>query len=195
MDFIIKKKPEDYEITKYYQEKFKKTGILDCYQDVDLSNQNLISLPFNFGIIGGYFDCSNNKLTSLKGCPTRIDGGFYCHNNKLISLKECPTKIDGNFNCGNNKLTSIKGCPTQIDGDFHCGNNKLTSLEGFPTQISGDFYCGNNNFDIKTWIEIIEYFYHKDVYTQCDIVQNNSNRENTLKSLKLKQNLLNLINS
>ena len=45
-----------------HKHKIREDGKVDIYQDVSLYKMNLKKLPFKFGNVGGYFDCSNNKL-------------------------------------------------------------------------------------------------------------------------------------
>ena len=51
--------------------------VVDVDGNVDLSNKKLKVLPFQFGNVTGYFDCSNNQLTSLQYCPTTVGESFY----------------------------------------------------------------------------------------------------------------------
>ena len=64
-----------YEIAKYT---IHDNLVVDVHEDVWLSNKNLTSLPFQFGIVQGDFDCSRNQLTSLEHCPKVIEGVFFC---------------------------------------------------------------------------------------------------------------------
>jgi len=73
---------------------------VDC--DVNLYNNKLTALPFQFGKVTGNFHCSNNQLTSLQYCPTAVGGGFYCYNNQLTSLQYCPTTVGGFVDCSDN---------------------------------------------------------------------------------------------
>ena len=165
------KKPEDFGITKYDKEKFEKTGILDCFQSVYLRDRNLKKIPFQFGIVDGYFDCSHNQLKSLEGCPQEVKGDFYCYENQLKSLE---------------------GCPKEVNGFFDCSNNQLKSLEGSPREVQGNIYCHNNPFDITTkeWINYLEKYQKGNLYKSCRIVPDNSTHESTLKCLKEKLSIL-----
>lgn len=65
-----------YEITNYT---INDDLTVDVHEDVvHLYNKNLTSLPFQFGIIKGNFNCSFNKLTSLEHCPKEVQGNFTC---------------------------------------------------------------------------------------------------------------------
>jgi hypothetical protein len=133
---------------------------VDVDGDVKLCGKKLESIPLNFNIVNGYFDCSWNHLTSLKGCPVRVGGGFYCYSNKLTSLKYSPQYVEnGNFYCSMNKIESLQYCTELIRGNFYCNNNKLTSLEHHPT-VYGEFSCWNNQ--INTFEDF--YYYKEDVY-------------------------------
>ena len=164
------KKPEDFGITKYDKKKFKKTGILDCFQNVNLSNLKLTKIPFNFGTIEGFFSCSNNNLNSLKGSPRIVSGSFYCFNNKLKSLKNSPEKVF---------------C------DFYCDNNKLKSLKNI-SECHRDVYCEENPIDmtVKDWIEVLEKCPNSDLFKYCQITSDNSTYENVLNCLKEKLAIL-----
>ena len=114
-------KPEDFGITNYKWN----NGKLDCFQDVDLYNKNLKKLPFEFGIVTGYFYCHNNNLTSLEHCPSSVGGHFVCDSNKLTTLEHCPSSVGGDFWCSNNNLTTLEHCPSSVGGDFYCHCNKV----------------------------------------------------------------------
>ena len=111
---------------------------------VSFYNQTLEEFPeyIQFGVVGGYFDCSLCHLISLRGVPRIVDGYFDCSKNDLTSLEGAPKKCH-NFYCYSNYLTSLKGSP-EIVGSFDCRWNKLTSLEGAPKEILGDFNCLDN---------------------------------------------------
>jgi len=80
---------------------------IDVDGNVDLHDRKLKKLPFQFGNVNGYFDCSYNQLTSLEHCPKTVNGGFYCYNNQLTSLEHCPETVNGSFYCYNNPINSI----------------------------------------------------------------------------------------
>jgi len=165
------KKPEDFGITDYDKEKFKKTGILDCFQNVDLNGKNLKKIPFQFGIVDGYFNCSYNLLESLEGCPREIKRSFYCSQNQLKSLE---------------------GCPHEVKEDFNCSYNLLESLKSFPENFKDHLFCDNNPFDIsvKEWINYLEKYQKGNLYRSCRIVPDNSTYKSTLKGLKEKLAIL-----
>jgi len=117
------KKPEDFGITKYNKEKFEKTGILDCFQSVNLRDRKLETIPFQFGIVNGYFDCANNQLGSLEGCPFKV----------------------GSFNCSHNQLKSLKGAPKTTARILHCHGNPLDMtvqewIKNLEKYQNGDLY-------------------------------------------------------
>jgi hypothetical protein len=133
---------------------------VDVDGDVGFWNKGLESIPLNFNIVNGNFDCSWNHLTSLKGCPVRVGYWFSCHYNNLTSLQYSPQYVEnGNFGCGRNKIESLQYCTELIRGDFYCYDNKLTSLEYHPT-VYGEFYCRYNQ--INTFENF--YYYKEDVY-------------------------------
>lgn len=133
-------KPEDFGITKYKWV----NGLLDCYQDVEINEIDLISIPFPFGKIDGCFLVSENLLTSLEGCPHTVNGNFSCYRNQLTSLEYCPQIIEGYFSCSKNKLTNLLGGPQIVNGDYHCNDNIITSLEYCPKSLKSSFYCFSN---------------------------------------------------
>lgn len=65
---------------------------VDVDARVNLSELKITSIPVQFGIIKGGFDCSNNELTTLRGCPVTISGEFKCSGNLLTSLDVWATK-------------------------------------------------------------------------------------------------------
>ncbi len=157
----LTKKPEEYGIYDYT---FDDYGRLNVVGDVNLSSSELGELPFRFGKVAGFFNCSGNVLKSLKGSPywvsghfncgsnelTSLEGSpekcfdFYCDYNNLITLKGCTPSVGGVFNCSFNKLTSLEGGPSKVDGVYDCHENKLTTLKGSPTVVHGGFDCSYN---------------------------------------------------
>jgi hypothetical protein len=133
---------------------------VDVNDNVYFCNKKLESIPLNFNIVNGYFDCNYNHLTSLKGCPVRVGNYFSCYNNQLTSLQYSPQYVEsGNFSCGWNKIESLQYCTELIRDDFYCYDNKLTSLEYHPT-VYGGFWCWNNQ--INTFENF--YYYKEDIY-------------------------------
>jgi hypothetical protein len=148
---------EKYNIKNYT---INSDNSVDVDGDVDLYDEKLTSIPLNFNIVNGNFDCGWNYLTSLKGCPVRVGNGFSCYNNQLTSLQYSPQYMEnGDFSCRSNKIESLQYCTELIRGYFSCGNNKLTSLEYHPT-VYGGFHCQNNQ--INTFENF--YYYKEDVY-------------------------------
>jgi hypothetical protein len=133
---------------------------VDVDGDVSFWDKGLDSIPLNFNIVNGYFDCSINHLTSLKGCPIRVGNYFYCYSNNLTSLEYSPQYVEnGDFSCRMNKIESLQYCTELIRSDFSCRSNKLTSLEHHPT-VYGEFWCQSNQ--INTFENF--YYYKEDVY-------------------------------
>ncbi len=148
---------EKYNIKNYT---INSDNSVDVDGGVDLWDKKLESIPLNFNIVNGNFECDDNNLTSLKGCPVRVGNGFYCYHNNLTSLQYSPQYMEnGYFSCGWNKIESLQYCTELIRGNFSCGYNKLTSLEHHPT-VYGEFYCRNNQ--INTFENF--YYYKEDVY-------------------------------
>jgi len=113
---------------------------IDVGGDVNLHCRKLKKIPYQFGIVNGYFDCSNNKLTSLKHCAKTVNGYFNCSRNQLTSLEHCPKIVNGYFfDCFNNQLTSLEHCPKTVNGHFYCFDNPLNSIkELFDIRVKGN---------------------------------------------------------
>lgn len=141
-------KPEDFDIMNY---EFDENGFLNVDGNVELNFKNLKKLPFKFGTIKGYFNCSHNDLISLEGAPKEVIGNFRCDNNELTSLEGAPEKVGGNFLCNFNKLTSLEGLPKEVVDNFYCSNNKLTSLKWAPEKVGGSFNCDYNQLTSLKW--------------------------------------------
>lgn len=75
--------------------------VVDIKGSINICDKKLTSLPFQFGNVTGFFDCSHNQLTSLQHCPYSV-GRFYCSHNQLTSLQYYPLKIHGEFHCHHN---------------------------------------------------------------------------------------------
>jgi hypothetical protein len=138
------KTPEYYGITKYDKEKFEKTKVLDVHCSVNLSSFNLAQIPFQFGVVEGYFNCSRNSLTSLKGAPSKVNGDFNCSENQLTTLEGCPIEVKDLFDCSWNNLITLDHGPNKVGHSYDCSNNKLTSLKGCVLLIESDYNCSKN---------------------------------------------------
>lgn len=98
---------------------------------------------FEWGEIGGYFDCGGTYLTSLKGSPKKVGRVFSCSGCRgLVSLEGGPYEVGECFDCSSCcDLTSLKGAPEKVKS-FNCaGCDNLRSLEGVPEKLSGFFNC------------------------------------------------------
>jgi hypothetical protein len=119
---------------------------VDVEGDVFLNDNNLITLPLQFGQIKGSFCIMGNGLESLKGCPKKITGAFDCSNNNLTSLEYFPQKIEASIYLHINLLTSLEGINIkEVKGEFFCNKNYLTSLKYIPEIISGTCNCSDND--------------------------------------------------
>jgi hypothetical protein len=215
------KTPEDFCIFKYDRKKFEETGVLDCFEDVDISRRNLTEIPFQFGVINGSFCCSNNLLKSLKKCPTEVIGNFDCSVNDITSLEYSPKKIKGFFHCYFNQLTDLHHSPSEVDGTFDCRHNKLKTFKGAPAQIKEHLDCRNNEltslefipqgvktiisthkgpktivltnngFDVKEWISVLKKYSY--TFRYCNLVPDNSSLKTTLKGLKDKLEIIRMM--
>lgn len=136
-------KPDDFGITKYEWSQ----GKLNCFENIDISNQKITKIPFSFGKIEGNFSCYNNSLTSLYGCPHTVTGYFSCSHNRLTSLIGGPQIVGDLFECHDNKLISLEYCPKYINGDFNCRKNMLTNFEYCPLIVGGYFTCYDNQIN------------------------------------------------
>ena len=115
---------------------------IDYDGDIEL-NWKVDSLTnglFQWGNIGGNFNCSGTNITSLKGAPKKcID--FYCSGTDIESLEGCPENVF-EFKCKNcPKLKTLEGGPKNAKL-FFCDNcSSLESLKGGP-ESSNIFSCG-----------------------------------------------------
>lgn len=103
----------------------------------------LKSIPIQFGVVTGSFECQENELISLKGCPRKV-GKF--------------------FNCGENKLTSLEYGPEIVEGEYHCYNNNIINLKGCSKNL---FYSRYDNF---IGDEQGDDFYYNPIYVFIDLI-------------------------
>jgi len=99
-------------------------GTIDVKDNVCLCHKSLTSIPVQFGVVHGDFDCSFNRLKTLKGSPKFVKGNFNCSNNLLVSLYGAPQYVEGSFYCHDNQLTSLNNITKKINGILYCYNNK-----------------------------------------------------------------------
>ena len=109
------------------------------------NRDSLTNGMFQWGEVGGYFDCSYcQKLKTLEGAPKKVGGNFYCRDcNSITSLKGAPEKVEGYFGCLYCiSLKSLEGAPKKVGSDFNCGGcASLTTLEGAPKNVGKNFHC------------------------------------------------------
>ena len=120
---------------------------VDVHGSVNFSWSALISIPFNFGIVYGDFDCRYNGLEDLKGAPKEVKGNFYCFRNNLTSLLGSPEIVGGDFECSGNNLTNLEHGAKVVRGQYDCSNNSLTTLKGAPEIINNNFLCQMNKLE------------------------------------------------
>ncbi len=132
-----------FEALKYDFHRF----IINVDGHVNISNHQLIDIPFQFYHIKGEFNCSVNQIISLRGFPQKIDGNSDCDINCITSLKFCPQYVGRNFSCANNQLESLEYFPEIVQGKVHLEFNKEllkyknTSHEVFLNNMSSrDFF-------------------------------------------------------
>jgi hypothetical protein len=136
---------EKYDIKNYT---INSDNSVDVDNGVYLWGKELESIPLNFNIVNGYFNCGWNYLISLKGCPVRVGDGFYCYYNNLTSLQYSPQYVEnGSFSCSRNKLTSLEHHPT-VYGKFYCRDNQINTFENFYYYKEDVYFDGNPIWDI-----------------------------------------------
>ena len=110
--------PEFYHIEKYEVI----DGIMNCFEDVSLSDSHIHMIPFKFGRINGKFSCSKNL--------------------QLSSLENCPFYVRDNFYCSYTNITNLDHCPKYVGRDFHMeGLSCINNLDDYPVCIiKGELY-------------------------------------------------------
>lgn len=139
----IERELERYNIKNYT---INKDLSVDVDGNVNISFRGLTKIPFKFGKVTGYFDCSDNKLSSLEGCPYFVGGDFECSRNRLRTLVGSPEEAGGSFNCVENKIVTLEGLSAEIGGNLYCESNRLSSLDTV-SNIKGNIHCYENNID------------------------------------------------
>jgi len=105
----IKKWLDKHNIQNYT---IRPDGVVDVDGDAILTRRamsSIFTLPVQFGIVDGNFDCSESQLTSLKGCPYHVGRGFNCYGTKITSLEYAPQYIGSRFVCFETRITSLTG--------------------------------------------------------------------------------------
>ena len=78
--------------------------------NVELSDRQLKTIPFKFGVITGNINLSNNNLVDFRFMPDKIDGTLYIADNNLTNIDFLPTEINGGLTINDNKkLTDFSG--------------------------------------------------------------------------------------
>ena len=146
-----KDKQKRFEWLKEYNYEVHEDGSVSIKEGcINLEEEQLTRIPFNFRKIGKDFRCYRNQLTTLEGAPEIVGGSFYCSDNKLTSLEGGPKEVGGSYDCSRNLLRSLEGAPKNVGGgnknvrgNFLCYGNKITSLEGAPDFVEGRFNSDN----------------------------------------------------
>ena len=125
-------------------------GVVDVVgTDIHIRKFDGTTLPIQFGLCSGSFDCSYSQLTSLKGAPPSVGGDFICANTNLTSLRGSLQFVGGNFNCYSTNITSLEGAPQSVGGSFECYASKnLRSFHDIHKQIKhigGHFFGGHTS--------------------------------------------------
>jgi hypothetical protein len=140
---------------------------VDVNGSVDLKAKGFTSIPIQFGMVKGIFQCSNNRLKTLEGTPHTVDGIFKCDFNKLENLVGGPKIATYAYECENNNLSSLLGSPDKTRY-FNCSNNKLTDLSNGPIEVES-YICHNNPIQITKMIntQITRSFDHANKDGSC----------------------------
>ena len=92
----------------------------DHHADLNPNSDALTNEAFEWGTVGGSFDCSESSITSLEGAPEYVDNAFNC--------------------CRCKNLTSLEGAPKKVGCSFYCYRcPKLESLEGALVYVGVNF--------------------------------------------------------
>ena len=74
-------------------------NVINSKSNITIRDTDLVDgkLPFKFGRVDGYFDCSDcSSLTSLEGAPQEVGRDFICSKcTSLTSLEGVPKKLGG----------------------------------------------------------------------------------------------------
>tara|TARA_R110000868_G_scaffold243978_2_gene500092 strand:+ start:475 stop:1038 length:564 start_codon:yes stop_codon:yes gene_type:complete len=144
-EFITENKDFDKDAWLSQQEyTINPDGTIDINGDVKLSTYSLEKLPFKFGEVTGYFDCSHNQLTSLEGSPKFVGINFDCSYNELTTLEGSPKFVGGYFDCSDNELITLKGCPEHVVDAFYCMTNRIKTIDYLPEYIGGEVFMQLN---------------------------------------------------
>jgi hypothetical protein len=130
---------------------------VDVHGCVDISNQQLTTIPIQFGRVDGHFFCYSNKLTSLKGSPKYVGDIFACEDNKLTSLLGGPEEVGGDYGCHYNQLTNLNHLAKIIGGEVDCSHNPLDANVVIPkssmNQLVNDMNVDETSEQIENRIE------------------------------------------
>lgn len=86
-------------------------GVINTNQSVSLVDYQESTLPFQFGVVDGNFDCYNARLTSFTGFPHKITGSLYLYDSHIYSLHNIhkTVKFIGERFASNDSVTDILG--------------------------------------------------------------------------------------
>jgi len=118
--FCEKQRIVRYEITNDF--------MIDVDGDVDLSDSlETDEIPYKFGIVTGYFNCSRNGLTSLKNCPDEVGGDFDFSENRVTNFEFAPKKVGESMDGTQNLLSSFNNIP-EVEHNTQLAYNKFKSV-------------------------------------------------------------------
>ena len=86
-------------------------GKLNVDGGVNIGDEDIDYIPFDFGYVMGHFKCYNNNLESLKGSPDYVGIDFECFDNNLKSLEHGPKYVGGEYDADSNPIQNSVGIP------------------------------------------------------------------------------------
>jgi hypothetical protein len=158
---------------------------VDIDETVDLTNHNLMTLPFQFGVIDGDFICNNNLLKDLHNAPKEVKGTFSCEYNLLTTLEGAPKEVGSNFIFTGNKVSSFKHLPLKIKGNIVANSNLITSIDELNCECDGYLISHKNPVNGKMIKELLEYYDENEfLVVSFDVIKSLKEKEHMEAFLK-----------
>lgn len=170
---------------------FTNLTYLDCSENKNVSNLNLISAPYLHTLM-----CFDMSLTSLNlsGFPNLSQ--LSCDKNSLTTLDASGLSYLGILSCDKNQLTSISVAGCSMLEVFYCAENNLTSIDFTGLNNLEYINCSNNSLSDIGSINAITSTALKNLNFSNNQFSGNLNLINTtnLLGLNCSNNLFSSIN-
>ncbi len=119
----------NFNFKNYYVYRQTNEIIINSHKSINISNHQLNTIPFKFGIIEGNFNCLFNKLTQFKNSPDYVHWNYLAIGNQCNETKGLPLNVGNHIDISFNPIISIKDLVSSFGGKFIHNHNSMQIKE------------------------------------------------------------------